>query len=45
MTNLELKAVSGNLARLRTTLRTLGARHEPGPRYQSDWSFAVPSGR
>ena len=45
MKNLELKAVAGDLARLRRVLRTMGARHEPRPLDQVDWYFTVPRGR
>jgi adenylate cyclase class IV len=45
MKNLEVKAVTGDLARLRRVLRALGARHEPRPLDQVDSYFAVPNGR
>jgi adenylate cyclase class 2 len=45
MKNLEVKAVAASLPRLRATLRTLCARHEPTPLDQVDRYFEVPHGR
>jgi len=44
MRNLELKAVAGDLARLRRALRTLGAARRP-MLVQVDTYFTVPNGR
>lgn len=45
MKNLELKAVTIDLARLRRVLRVLGAEKESRPLDQEDSYFAVPRGR
>jgi predicted adenylyl cyclase CyaB len=45
MKNLELKAVAGDLERLRGVLRPLGATRQPRPLDQVDWYFLTRRGR